>query len=204
MTVHIKICGITDVASALAAVEAGADALGFVFTESVREVSPEEARRISAELPVGVQRYAVFLRPRPWEVERVLAGFDADVVQADHGTVGQVGRTGLLPVFREPGPALDGYLADPKTRRRFHYEGRSPGSGVRADWDLAAEISGRGLMTLAGGLGPGNVAEAIGLVSPFGVDVSSGVESTPGVKDPGRIRDFVETVRELDREAVRK
>jgi len=96
---------------------------------------------------------------------------------------------------------LDAYLGD-TSDRRLVYEGPRSGVGRTVDWARAHGVARRGLVTLAGGLAPDNVAEAIRTVRPFGVDVSSGVESEPGVKDPGRIRAFVEAVREAEKEMV--
>lgn len=202
MSQHVKICGITDSRSAIAACDAGADAIGFVFADSVRRIPPREAARIASELPGRVQRVAVFLRPEPDQVARALAEFPADVVQVDHGTIAKPEGPLLLPVFREgDDDLLESYL-EGTVSRRFHYEGRLSGAGEPVDWKRAVRFARRGQMTLAGGLNPTNVAEALRIVRPFGVDVSSGVESTPGVKDVGRIRDFIETVRQIEKETV--
>lgn len=202
MRVHVKICGITDLEAGIAAAEAGADAVGFVFADSVRRISPALAEEMSAELPGRLERFGVFLRPSQTDIGRVLGETRVDVVQADHGTVTSLDGPRWLPVFREGDvDLLDEYLED-TVNRRFMYEGPASGSGERVDWNEAAEIARRGRMTLAGGLTPDNVAEAIRVVRPFGVDVSSGVESRPGVKDPLKIRDFVETVRRAEREMV--
>ncbi len=202
MNIHVKICGITDLASAEVAVEAGADALGFVFAESVRRVSASHAADIARELPGRVLRVAVFLRPDQAEVSGVLARFPADLVQADHQTVAHTDGSRLLPVFREgDDDRLEAYLSN-TVGRRFHYEGRASGSGETVDWQRAARLARRGRMTLAGGLTPTNVSTAVAIVDPFGVDVSSGVESKPGVKDRGRIREFVNAVRQHERESV--
>lgn len=198
---HVKICGITNLAAAQAAVEAGADAVGFVFADSVRKVSVDTAADIARELPGGVLRVAVFLRPDPAEVRRIMSRFPADLVQADFGTVNA--GAGLLPVFREgDDDALEEYLSD-TVARRFHYEGRSSGAGEAVDWQHAARLARRGRMTLAGGLTPANVATALETVQPFGVDVSSGVEAKPGVKDHEKIRDFISAVRNHEKESVK-
>jgi phosphoribosylanthranilate isomerase len=198
MSLHVKICGISDAGSAMAAAEAGADAIGFVFyPRSPRLVSPERARSIAAGLPEGVETVAVFLRPSADEMRRVLDVFDADRVQADADFLGGHGRVQVLPVFRE-GPDLEARLTE-HGGGRFLLEGRRSGVGERVDWARAAALAQMGQMTLAGGLNPDNVAEAIGEVHPFGVDVSSGVESRPGVKDPHRIREFVVRAREMVR-----
>ena len=201
MSVHVKICGITDLAAAEVAVDAGADAVGFVFADSVRKVPVDTAVEIARELPGRVLRVAVFLRPEAAEVRRVLSRFPADLVQADFGTIHD--GSGLLPVFREgDDDALEEYLSG-TVARRFHYEGRSSGAGEAVDWHRAARFAPKGRMTLAGGLTPSNVATALETVQPFGVDVSSGVEAKPGVKDHDRIRDFISAVRTHEKESVK-
>ncbi len=203
MTIHVKICGITDLDSARVAVDAGADALGFVFADSVRNIGPDDAAAIAEELPGRVQRVAVFLRPRQAELRRVLARFPADLVQADYGTAFDYDGARLLPVFREgEDDVLEQYLSG-TVARRFHYEGRISGAGRAVDWSHAARLARKGRMTLAGGLTPSNVSNAIATVRPFGVDVSSGVESKPGVKDHHRIRDFLKAVRRHEKESVK-
>jgi len=204
MRIHVKICGITDLSAAIAAAEAGADSIGFVFASSLRQITPEQAARLVRELPKSIDRVAVFLRPTAGELTRVLAVFDADVVQADHAYLEDLGGRRLLPVFRESERVqaeLDTYVGS-STDRRFVYEGRRSGAGRAVDWTRAFNVARRGQVTLAGGLDPDNVGEAIRTVRPFGVDVSSGVESEPGVKDPGRIRAFVEAVREAEKGRV--
>lgn len=202
MRLHVKICGITDSRAAMAACDAGADAVGFVFADSVRRIDPRDAARIVSGIPGRVQRVAVFFRPTPEHVGRVLTEFPADVVQVDYGTIPQPEVPLLLPVFREGDDQILQEHLDGTVSRRFHYEGRRSGAGQAVDWNRAAPHSRRGQMTLAGGLSPANVAEAVSVVKPFGVDVSSGVESAPGVKDVGRIRDFIETVRQIEKESV--
>jgi phosphoribosylanthranilate isomerase len=202
MSLHVKICGVTDSDAAMAASNAGADAVGFVFADSVRRIDPRDAARIAARMPGRVQRVAVFLRPEPDHVARVLSEFPADVVQVDYGAITKPEGPLLLPVFREGDDEILGEFLDGTVARRFHYEGRKSGEGRTVDWGLAARYARRGQMTIAGGLTPTNVAKAVRTVKPFGVDVSSGVESAPGVKDVGRIRDFIETVRHIEKESV--
>lgn len=199
MRTHVKICGITDAATAEAAVLAGADSLGFVFAPSPRQLEPQVAARICAGIPPGVTRVAVFVRPTRWQVTRVLASFAADLVQADHETTWSA-DVEILPVFRQ-GPGVMArlrQLIDGHSDRRFVYEGARSGVGRTVDWETAATAATLGRMTLAGGLTPDNVGRAIGEVVPFGVDVSTGVESAPGVKDRARIRDFLAAVRETE------
>lgn len=194
----IKICGLTHVASVNAAVAAGADALGFVFTESPRQVSARHAALIASRVPQRVLRVAVMQHPTPdlWhEVETI---FCPDVLQtdaADFADLEVAPDIARWPVVRqgtsgesEPLPEL------------FVYEGVASGRGEIVDWQAAAGVAKKGRMILAGGLDCDNVARAIGIVQPFGVDVSSGVEASPGVKDPELIRAFVLAVRATEHE----
>ncbi len=204
MTIHIKICGITDGAGADAAVEAGVDAVGFVFADSVRRLTPAQATAIASNLPDDLDRVAVFLRPSMQEVTHVLERFDAQLVQADHSALARLTSFPRLPVFRESPTVIAeiGAYTATTSSRRFLYEGPRSGVGRKVDHTGAREAAVLGRMTVAGGLDPDNVGEVIRAIRPFGVDVSSGVESRPGVKDPGRIRAFVEAVREIEEELV--
>lgn len=204
MRVHVKICGISDLAAALVAVDAGADAIGFVMSDSVRRVTAAEASAIAGRLPESVERVAVFRRPRPAEVEAAIGAIETCLVQADHDAVGEALGARLVPVYRQsPGvaAAIEADLARRGTAR-FLYEGPHSGAGETVDWRRALNLGRLGRMTLAGGLTPDNVGEAIRIARPFGVDVSSGVESRPGIKDPGLIREFVAAVRETERGAA--
>jgi phosphoribosylanthranilate isomerase len=201
MRVHVKICGIRDAETALAAVVAGVDALGFVMAESVRRVTPAEASAIVAGIPGGVERVAVLRHPGPEEMEALLREFEPDLVQAEHDARLDDAGARHLPVFREaPGieASIDAHLAV-GTAARFVYEGARSGMGEAVDWRRARRVGERGRMILAGGLTPENVGDAIRTARPFGVDVSSGVESRLGVKDVGLIRAFVAAVREAER-----
>ena len=202
MSVHIKICGITDLAAAHAAVDAGADSLGFVLASSVRQITPKKASEIAAELPEHVDKVAVFRGPPRQDLLSALEGFDADVVQADFLSLEGIRKPIPLPVFRETLTSPEEIVAV-VGGGRFVYEGPHSGVGRAVDWELASVVAESGQMTLAGGLDPDNVADAIRTVRPFGVDVSSGVESSPGVKDPARIRAFVEAVREAEKDLVK-
>lgn len=195
MSLFVKICGITDARAAENAANAGADAIGFVFASSPRQISPDLASRISAALPPDMLRVAVFRRPTPERLEQVLASFSPDVIQADHDVLGGVAGAERLPVYREgSGAAPDG--------GRFLYEGPRSGVGVGVELAGAASMARMGEMVLAGGLHPDNVGRALMVVRPFGVDVSSGVESAPGVKEPSLMRAFVSAVRAAEERLV--
>lgn len=194
MSLFVKVCGITDQFSARVAERAGADAIGFVFAESARRVSPESAARISSTLAATTLKVAVFLRPSQREVDQVLSIFQPDIVQADAGaSLILPSGVGLLPVVRDNGAPLDSAAWRPDSM--VLYEGAVSGVGVRADWDLASGLAEDVRLVLAGGLNPENVGEAIRTVRPFGVDVSSGVEASRGIKDPDLISAFVAAAR---------
>jgi phosphoribosylanthranilate isomerase len=193
----VKICGIRDAGTAAAAVAAGANAVGFVFAESPRRVTPAEARVAAAAIPDGVMKVAVMRHPSPGDWAAVLDGFAPDVLQTDAGDFGGLevpAGLGRWPVLREGAVGERDVLPDV-----FVYEGVKSGSGQTVDWSQAASIARRGRMILAGGLDPGNVAAAIAAVRPWGVDVSSGVESSPGVKDTDLIREFIGAVRAAEK-----
>jgi len=206
MHVRVKICGVTDAAALRAAVEAGADAVGFVFAASPRAVIPHVAAALADTLPPFVAPVAVFARPTRSEMEAVLESFRPAWIQADAEAAGAVPpthRDRFLPVFRvAPGveEEIDRYLAaSPPAGGAFLLEGPVSGAGEAIDWDLAARLARRAPLVLAGGLTPDNVGEAVRTVRPFAVDVSSGVESAPGRKDPERIAAFVAAVRAAER-----
>lgn len=214
----VKICGIADAEAAAAAAEAGADAVGFVFAPSPRRVSPAAAARIAALLPAGVARVGVFVDPGEREVLDCAAEVGLTHAQL-HGRVpaglpGRLRELGVLPVpvvrlpprgARPEGAAaselaeallawLAGAAGGPVLADTAH-AGLHGGTGLNCDWEVAAVLARRVPLVLAGGLSPENVAEAVRRVRPFGVDVSSGVERKPGVKDPDRIARFVQAAR---------
>ena len=193
MSILVKICGLGTAADVEAAVDAGADAVGFVFAESVRRVSPQQAAKATAQLRNDVRKVAVMRHPSAEEWRDVLLTFRPDALQTDIGDFDSLevpDSVVKLPVIREGDPVVDGDLPDV-----FVYEGQQSGAGQAVDWQRAAKIAARGTMILAGGISAQNVAEAIATVRPFGVDVSSAVESEPGKKDPTLIKEFIDAVR---------
>ena len=191
MSMFVKICGLRSEDGIAAAVAAGANAVGFVFAESPRQVTPDEARSLSGKVPDGVLRVAVMRHPSNDEWQSVLDTVAPDVLQtdiADFATLEVPEHIRAWPVIRE-GDEVNDWPAE------FVYEGRQSGVGETVDWAQAARIAGKGRMILAGGLDSGNVAAAVREVSPWGVDVSSGVESSPGVKDSDKIRSFINAAR---------
>lgn len=188
----VKICGLTTPEGVDAALAAGADAIGFVFAPSVRRVTPVEAAALAAPARGRALCVAVTLHPTAAEVEEILDIFSPDLIQTDTedaAVFSHRARARLLPVLRE-GATLPGRLPE-----RVLYEGALSGTGRTADWARAHALAKRTEVLLAGGLNPDNVADAIRIVRPWGVDVSSGVESTPGTKSSSKITDFVAAAR---------
>jgi phosphoribosylanthranilate isomerase len=202
--VRIKICGITSVEDALTAVEAGADALGFNFAMGPRRITPEEAAAIAAELPPFVATVGLVVDQDPAPILEVCR---LDVIQF-HGseppeTVAAYGRR-ALKVFRirarEDLDALSAFSIVGAFLLDAYVPGVPGGTGHRFPWELAVEAKRFGKPILvAGGLTPENVAQCVAQTRPYGVDVSTGVESAPGRKDPARVRDFVAAARSAGR-----
>jgi len=194
----VKICGLSTAEHVTAAVDAGADAVGFVFADSVRRVDPAHAAAIANKVPDTIKKVAVMLHPSNEEWQDVLREFSPDVLQTeaeDFAHLDVPDAVECWPVYREGNRVTDTFGVRHKVPVTFLYEGAKSGRGETVDWSRAAEIAKRGNMILAGGLGPANVAEAIAIVRPFGVDVSSAVESAPGMKDPLLIEKFVRAAR---------
>ncbi|MCP3999419.1 MAG: phosphoribosylanthranilate isomerase [Gammaproteobacteria bacterium] len=196
----IKICGLNTEESIQAAVAAGADALGFVFADSPRQVTPAQAAGLTKNLPVGVAKVAVMLHPTAAEWNAVRDEFCPNWLQADADDFAglQVPENiGYFPVYRDRMSA-DFDNDDIHWPEHMLFEGVRSGVGLKPDWDHAAQIAHRTCLMLAGGLTPENVQEAIICVHPWGVDVSSGVEISPGVKDPEKIAAFITAAREAE------
>ena len=189
----VKICGLMDMVAVTVAVDAGADAIGFVFADSVRRVSARHAAAISARVPRRIKRVAVMLHPTNDEWQKVRTSFQPDVLQTDLADFDYLD----VPEGIEKWPVMrEGTMpAGDQLPEIFVYESKASGSGEIVDWQLAAQLAKRGKMILAGGLNIANVPEAIREVAPFGVDVSSGVESAPGKKESTRIQAFINAVR---------
>lgn len=195
---YIKICGITSLSGLYAAVECGVDAVGFVLAKSVRQVTPAQAAELSEQTPPGLLRIAVTQHPSQSLVDEIATQVKPDFLQTDiEDLAGLNIPEGLkvLPVVRGALPA--------NLPARMLFEGPVSGRGETSDWVRAAQLAQQTQLILAGGLNAGNVAEAITRVRPFGVDVSSGVESAPGVKDSRKIAQFVTAVRTAVRELER-
>jgi len=189
--VFVKICGLRSVRAVLATAEAGANAAGSVFAASPRHVSYEQARALATDLPSGVLRVAVFAQVKAEDVDAACDIFEAQAIQADAASLERIvlpPGVRALPVVRDG----DEWHGESDC---ILYEGLRSGAGERADWSTAAAWARRVRVILAGGLDAQNVGEALRQVRPYGVDVSSGVEDAPGVKNPHKIRAFVAAVR---------
>lgn len=203
MDVKVKICGITNLEDAKAAADAGADALGFMFFEqSPRAVSIETAAEITQEISPWIMRVGVFVNPEPDFVFSAIHRCGLNLLQF-HGDetpefcsqfgvmsmkafrIKDAASLSVIPSYSTEALLLDSYVA-----------GKQGGTGEKFNWDLAIEAKKFGKpIFLAGGLTPENVAEAVRKVESFGVDVSSGVELSPGKKDHNKIRNFISAVR---------
>ena len=195
--IRVKICGICDLEAANMAVEAGADLIGFHFCDSDRRVSPEQARSIVEELLVRPKIVGVFIDEAPDEVRQIAEFVDLDLLQL-HGSE-QPGFEAGRPVMKvlkvKEGrvPGADGW-PDPIMLDSWSGDQRG-GTGRTWDWEAARQLLGSRKVFIAGGLQPGNVGKVVSEFRPYGVDVSSGVEARPRVKDPDKVRAFVRAVR---------
>src|SRR6202048_1324363 len=209
---QVKICGITNVDDARAACEAGVDAIGLNFyPRSPRALSVEKAVGLRALIPSGVQVFGVFVNAEAGEVMEIFRHVHLDALQL-HGDesparVAQLAR--IAPVFKalrigpdfsagtlESYPGVSGFLFDAADTGPGQYGG----TGRLADWGVAQQASRSHRVILAGGLNAENVAAAILQVRPYGVDVASGVEASPGAKDNARLGDFVREAGRADQE----
>jgi len=204
MGVRIKICGITNLEDAAAAVQAGADALGFVFSDSSpRHVGVSQAANIIRELPPLVSKVGVFVDSPADFIESAARESGLDTLQFHGDEPPEFCRLFSLKTIKAFRVRDAASLAEITT---FHTSawlldsfvpGLRGGSGACFNWDLARDSKSHGRpIILAGGLTPDNIASAIAHVRPYGVDVSSGVELKPGIKDHAKLKAFIEKARE--------
>jgi phosphoribosylanthranilate isomerase len=195
--VQVKICGICDAAGAAAAVEAGADLIGFHFCSSQRRVTPEEARAIVDGLTVRPAVVGVFIDQEADVVRQIAELVGLDLIQL-HGSESP-GFDAGCPVMKvlkvRDGVIPDGGAwPDPVMLDSWSADQRG-GTGQVWDWELARPLLAARKVFIAGGLEPGNVGKVVSGFKPYGVDVSSGVEASVRVKDPDKVRAFVHAVR---------
>jgi phosphoribosylanthranilate isomerase len=218
MSLWVKICGTTSLVDARLAVEAGADAVGFVFAPSARQVNAAQVAAIVAEVPEAIERIGVFTSPDAGEIAaavrasgltgvQVHAGGGVELTAALRAEFGRSLRILRVVHFGADAageaarvaadPSIDGILVDSRVGAQLG------GTGVAYDWATAARTifaPERGVcLVAAGGLSPDNVAEAIATLRPWGVDVVSGVEAAPGRKDMDKVRAFVSASRAAER-----
>jgi phosphoribosylanthranilate isomerase len=200
---QIKICGITNRTDALSAAGCGADALGFIFySSSPRHVTPETVRAICQDLPDGVVRVGVFVNEDASKVIEIVDFCGLDLIQL-HGDEPPdycrwFSAERLIKAVSFQGDGDPAALADYSVRAILldHREaGRYGGTGKQSDWNLAVRVKALYPLILAGGLHEGNIEEAIRIVAPDAVDLNSGVERTPGKKDPEKVRRIIEIIR---------
>jgi phosphoribosylanthranilate isomerase len=200
--VRVKICGITNLDDALRTVEAGADALGFVFFQgSPRNVSPDAVAEIIRRLPPFVQTVGLFVNENPETVNAISDQCGLDLVQL-HGDeppeyCADIRRRIIKAIRVKDASSLNAMADYPVAACLL--DAWSPaargGTGTTFNWDIAAGAAASQPIILAGGLTPDNVADAIAAVKPYAVDVSSGVESAPGIKDVGLVARFIRSCR---------
>lgn len=205
MLAKIKICGITNTEDAHAAVDLGADALGFIFVPGTpRYIKPQAAARIISDLPPFIATVGVFADASLETVLETVRLCGLSAVQL-HGSetpeyCRKIERAKLIKAFRVkdrnslssiPEYKVSAYLLD------TYVKGKKGGTGKTFNWELAKEAKKYGRIIIAGGLTPENVAQAIQHVQPYAVDVSGGVEASPGKKDHAKIRAFIENVRRI-------
>ena len=213
MHTWIKICGTTCVEDALSAIAAGADALGFIFAQSKRRVTPEQAQAIIRELPGDVEKIGVFMDAGALEISRIVNAVDLTGIQM-HGEGefppevysylpkdrrDNLRKIKTIIVWEGFEIRFDSYAAVPGVVDTWLFDSGA-GSGKSFDWQSARKQLGerQGQFVVAGGLNPENVGDAIRTFKPWGVDVVSGVEREPGRKDPEKLKAFVAAVRKAE------
>jgi phosphoribosylanthranilate isomerase len=207
--VRVKICGITNAADALAAIDAGANLLGFNFyAKSPRRITEAEAAKVRPQVPKKVKVVGIFVNAPPSEVAALCKSLKLHAAQL-HGdeTPEDVAElAGSLPVFKAFRVDSDFLLATLDEYPEAYaflfdaaHTGQYGGTGRATDWDVARRAAVGRRIILAGGLKVENVAAAVRIVRPYGIDVASGVESEPGKKDHDRMREFIQEVRRAER-----
>lgn len=203
----VKICGITSEDDALLAVAMGADGVGFIFAPSPRRISPQQAADIAKRLPGEILTVGVFRDEAPQRVVDIVTKIGLGAAQLHGHESAAVGRwireRVRLTIKAFPAGDPDLARADTWGADAILIDSAAPGSGEMFDWSLAEGAPSNRRVILAGGLTPDNVADAIRRVRPWGVDVSSGVESTPGRKDPAKVRHFIDAARAAEPEGYR-
>jgi phosphoribosylanthranilate isomerase len=200
----IKICGITNLADAKLAVEYGADYLGFIFAKSPRQVSPDEVKEIIEQLPEKIKKVGVFANQPLEEVQGIISRCSLDYLQLHGDESPEYCQEFHLPVIKAFRVKDESYLERLKEYQVDKYlldayhPNKLGGVGKIFNWELAKLAKEYGDIIIAGGLNPANVNQAIDSVTPYGVDVSSGVEAQAGVKDKKRLEEFIRRVKKQE------
>jgi phosphoribosylanthranilate isomerase len=207
---RIKVCGITNAEDAAVAVAAGADAIGVIFAPSPRQVTLDQAAAALASVPLPVARVGVFVDASAEEIAAAISACGLTAVQfSGHESPEDCDAVGV-PVLKAIGVGTDfdiqtvGPYRDHAAALLFDtlVAGKAGGTSQTFDWQAVGVVSGRVPLFAAGGLNPQNVGECIAVLHPFAVDVSSGVEASPGKKDHQKVFAFCAAVRAADREAL--
>lgn len=208
MMTRVKICGITSTEDALAAVEAGADALGFVFAESPRRVDVKTVQGLVVKLPPFVATVGVFAGQDEGQVLQAMddTGLHYAQIHGDSAVSGEAVCWGVIRALRiQSAEDIHKAAQDPLLHACWavlldaHVDGLMGGTGQTFDWDLAVQAKSLGKpIILAGGLTPENVGEAVTKVRPYAVDVSTGVEASPGKKDYAKIKEFIDNAKRYE------
>ena len=205
---RIKICGITNIDDALMAIDAGADALGFNFVPDTPRYlkDTKAAAKIIEQLPPFITTVGLFVNADPELIQAIADECHLDMLQL-HGDESPQFCQGfnrrVIKAVRVKDESSCSHLSDYRVSGYLldtYVKGALGGTGVAFDWQLAIKAKQYGRIVLAGGLDPDNVASAVKQVRPYGVDVSSRVEASPGRKDPVKVGAFIQNVREVDRE----
>ena len=201
--VRVKICGITRMADAEKAVELGADALGFIFAESPRKITPQKTRDITRRISPFVKTVGVFVNEQPAKIREIIDFCRLDLVQL-HGneTVSTCAELEprIIKAFRIQGEESIAQIARYKNHISAilldtYQKGLNGGTGKTFDWQLALKAKNIGIpLVLSGGLGLENIQEALEIVNPSAIDINSGVEKHPGIKDHERMGLFMQKV----------
>jgi phosphoribosylanthranilate isomerase len=201
--VKVKICGLTRLEDVTVSVKSGADMLGFVFADSPRKIGISTATELSENVPDGILKVGLFMDNNREVIQDVLQAVSLDLIQFHGRESAEFCGSFGLPYIKaiamgDPNRVVDAAAMFPEAAGHLydsHQSGGAGGSGTTFDWSLLQK--GAHFTWLAGGLNPGNVAQAIRRVKPFAVDVSSGVEDSPGIKNADLIKSFISTAKSV-------
>lgn len=197
----IKVCGITNIDDAMRAVKLGADALGFIFADSPRRISPQEAGVIISMLPPFVIKVGVFVNEHASEINNIINSYKLNAVQLHGEHITNDNNSIAAPVIRAFRVKDSSILASIKRSNSNYFlldtysNNKMGGTGECFDWSIARKATQLGDVILSGGLNHNNITDALKAVRPYAVDVCSGIESAPGQKDYLKMQQFINEVR---------